>query len=516
MHGRREVYDASGVESNPSLWMATSQSPDQPVLHGDTTVEALVVGAGITGLTAARLLLEHDVTVAVIDSGPVCAGVTGFTTAKVTALQSTIYSELSKKWGVGVAAAYGEANVEGLEMIRRRVLEEKIDCDFAPAPAFTYATSKVGSRRVEAEVEAAQRAGLPVKLTAESDLPFPIEAAARLDGQARFHPRRYCLALMRGILANGGAVFERTRALDLDPTSGRVATDRGSIRADMVFVASHVPFLDKGLYPARMSTSRSYAIAFRSPQPLEGMHISVDEPVRSLRATGDGYTIVGGEGHPSGDPVDTKECYRALESWAREQLGAVPAEYRWSAQDYRSADGLPFVGPLGSSGRVFLATGYAKWGMTNGTISAAIMTDLALGRANPWAEVFDSGRVALRQAAPALMENTGRTLANLVARKLPHPSLPDVADLSPGEGGVVSVGRHRAAAFRDEDGVVHAVSAACTHLGCQVQFNPAERTWDCPCHGSRFGLDGKVLHGPAVDDLTVIEVRRSETPRPIG
>jgi hypothetical protein len=202
-----------------------------------------------------------------------------------------------------------------------------------------------------------------------------------------------------------------------------------------------------------------------------------------LRATGDGYTIVGGEGHPSGDPVDTKECYRALESWAREQLGAVPAEYRWSAQDYWSADGLPFVGPLGSSGRVFLATGYAKWGMTNGTISAAIMTDLALGRANPWAEVFDSGRVALRQAAPALMENTGRTLANLVARKLPHPSLPDVADL---------------------------------YLGCQVQFNPAERTWDCPCHGSRFGLDGKVLHGPAVDDLTVIEVRRSETPRPIG
>jgi glycine/D-amino acid oxidase-like deaminating enzyme/nitrite reductase/ring-hydroxylating ferredoxin subunit len=488
--------------------MATSPLPRQPVLDGDLIVQALVVGAGITGLTAARLLLEHGITVAVIDSGAVSAGVTGSTTAKVTALQSTIYSDLSRSWGTEVAAAYAGANLVGLEMIRRRVMEEKIDCDFADAPAFTYATTAAGTRKVAAEVEAAREAGLGVVLTTDTDLPFPIRAAARLDGQARFHPIKYCSALLGGILAEGGAVFERTRALDIDSASGIVTTDRGSIRSDMTFVTSHVPFVDKGLYPVRMSASRSYAVAFRSNGAIEGMHISVEQPIRSVRGTGDGYTIVGGESHPVGSPIDTEECYRSLESWARERLDAGPIEYRWSAHDYRSADRLPFVGPMGSSGRVFVATGYAKWGMTNGSVAAAIITDLAMGRDNPWAEVFDSGRIALRQAAPSMVKMSGSFLKNFVAGRL--VPVPDADALGRGEGRVVSIGDRKAAVFQDDDGSLHAVSPVCTHLGCQVEFNTAERTWDCPCHGSRYDVDGKVIHGPAVDDLAAIDLSRSE------
>jgi glycine/D-amino acid oxidase-like deaminating enzyme/nitrite reductase/ring-hydroxylating ferredoxin subunit len=489
--------------------MQTSRLPELPVLNGDISVQALVVGAGITGLTAARQLLEQGVSVAVIDSARVAGGVTGSTTAKVTALQSTIYSDLSKTWGTDVARAYAEANVEGLEMIRRRVLDEKIECDFASAPAFTYATSAAGARKVAAEVDAARAAGLPVTLTSDSDLPFNIQAAARLDNQARFHPTRYCAGLLKGILADGGAVFEDTRAHDIDTESGIVTTDKGSIRAEMTFIASHVPFVGKGLYSVRMSASRSYAVAFRSQNAtLEGMHISVEEPIRSIRATGDGYTIVGGESHPSGAPFDTERCYQALEAWSQERFGAEEVEYRWSAHDYRSADRLPFVGPMGSSSRVFVATGFAKWGMTNGTVSAAIMTDLALGRDNPWAEIFDSRRIALRQAVPGLMKLGARTLRNqTVERLLP---VPDAAGLDKGEGGVVTVGGRRAAVFRDEDDSLHAVSPVCTHLGCQVEFNTAERTWDCPCHGSRYDVDGKVIHGPAVDDLAVIDLSGSE------
>jgi Rieske Fe-S protein len=238
------------------------------------------------------------------------------------------------------------------------------------------------------------------------------------------------------------------------------------------------------------------------------MHISVEEPIRSIRATGDGYIIVGGESHPVGDSADTEECYRALAGWSQERFGSADIAYRWSAHDYRSADRLPFVGPLGSSGRVFVATGFAKWGMTNGTISAAIMTDLALGRDNPWAEVFDSSRLALGREAPGLARNAGRMVRNLVTEKLFSAGLTDSADLGRGEGGVVTVGERKAAAFRDEDGELHALSPTCTHLGCQVEFNTAERTWDCPCHGSRFDLDGKVIHGPAVDDLAVVETAR--------
>ena len=494
--------DWSELTVNPSLWMATSEWPKRPVLRGDMTAQAVVIGSGITGLTAARLLTEQGLTVAVIESRRVCSGVTGLTTAKVTALQSTIYTDLSASWGDEVAAAYAAANLEGLEMIRRRVNDEGIECDLRAAPAYTYAERADSLHVIEAEVEAARRAGLDVELTSETDLPFEIAGAARLDDQAQIHPRNYCLGLMRGILAGGGAVLEDTTALDIDAGSGTVTTDRGTISAAVIVVASHVPFADTGLYTARMMASRSYAVAFRHQgTSLSGMHISVDEPIRSLRATGDGHIIVAGEAHPVGEEEDTRLRYEALESWALERFENPEVDYRWSAHDYRSVDGLPFVGPLGSSGRVFMATGFAKWGMANGSIAAAIMADLAMGRENRWADVFDSKRLALKQAAPDLLKANARVVKSLVTDRVLAGELPDVSELARGAGAVVSLDGEKVAAFRDDEGSIHAVSPICTHLRCQVEFNNAERTWDCPCHGSRFDVDGTVIHGPAVKDL---------------
>ncbi len=497
---------ASALTTNPSLWMATSDWQERPVLRGDMSVQAVVIGAGITGLTAARLLTEQGLTVAVIESRRVCSGVTGLTTAKVTALQSTIYTELSERWGDETSAAYASANLEGLAMIRRRVHDDQIDCDLRSAPAVTYSEADGGVAKIENEVEAARRAGLDVSFTTESDLPFEIAGAASLEDQARFHPRNYCQGLVRGILADGGAVFEGTRALDLDAKVGKVVTDRGTVSADVIVVASHIPFVDTGGYFARMTTSRSYAVAFRSPdEPPAGMYISVDEPIRSIRSTGDGYTIVGGEAHPSGHEVDTEERYRALASWSQDRFGATDADYRWSAQDYRSVDGLPFVGPLGSSGRVFTATGFAKWGLANGTISAAIMVDLAMGRDNSLARVFDSKRSALKQAAPGFLKAGAGFAKSLLTDRVLPSNLKGLDHVAPGSGEIVSINGHKAAAFRDEDGAAHAVSPICTHRGCQVQFNNAERTWDCPCHGSRFDVEGKVIHGPAVQDLARLD-----------
>jgi glycine/D-amino acid oxidase-like deaminating enzyme/nitrite reductase/ring-hydroxylating ferredoxin subunit len=504
--------DWSELTVNPSLWMATSEWPKRPVLRGDMTAQAVVIGSGITGLTAARLLTEEGLTVAVIESRRVCSGVTGLTTAKVTALQSTIYTDMSASWGDEVAAAYAAANLEGLDMIRRRVNDESIECDLRAAPAYTYAEGADSLHVVEAEVEAARRAGLDVELTHETDLPFEIAGAARLDDQAQIHPRNYCLGLIPGILAGDGAVFEDTRALDIDARAGTVTTDRGRISAAVIVVASHVPFVDTGLYTARMRASRSYAVAFRHRGgSLRGMHISVDEPIRSLRATGDGHIIVAGEAHPVGQEEDTELRYGALESWAMERFGAPEVDHRWSAQDYRSVDGLPFVGPLGSSGRVFMATGFAKWGMANGSIAAAIMVDLAMGRQNRWAEVFDSRRLALKQAVPDLLKANARVVKSLVTDRVLAGDLPDVSELAPGAGAVVSLDGDKAAALRDDEGSIHAVSPICTHLGCQVEFNNAERTWDCPCHGSRFDVDGTVIHGPAVQDLASLDEK--PTPR---
>ncbi|HSK07756.1 MAG TPA: FAD-dependent oxidoreductase [Acidimicrobiia bacterium] len=498
---------------NPSLWMATSEWPDFPPLDTDISLGALVVGSGITGLTAARLLAGEGVEVGVIDSGRLCSGVTGFTTAKLSALQSTVYTELSETWGDEVAAVYASSNLWAIDQVRRLVAEDRIDCDFQDEPAYTYAESDEHLGRIEAEVDAASRAGLDVSFTVETDLPYPIAGAVRLADQARFHPRRYCRGLLDATVGRGGVVFENTRALSLDADAGTVVTDRGTVTADLVIVATHLPFGNLGGYFARTSASRSYAVAFaQDSHPLEGMYISVDEPIRSLRSTGDGYTIVGGENHPVGEDEDTTRRYQALEEWCRERLGSGPVEHRWSAQDYRSADGLPFIGPLGSSGKSYLATGFAKWGMTNGTIAASIMVDLALGRDNPWAEVFDSRRMAARQALPETLKVNAKAAGHFVGGRITSSSLSASSLPGPGHGDVVSHDDERLAVFQGEDGEVSALSPYCTHLGCVVGFNTAEQTWDCPCHGSRFDLDGRVIHGPAVEDLAPVAMEADKEP----
>jgi Rieske Fe-S protein len=319
--------------------------------------------------------------------------------------------------------------------------------------------------------------------------------------------------LLDATLEKGGVVFENTRALSLDADAGTVVTDRGTVTADLVIVATHLPFGNLGGYFARTSVSRSYAVAFdQGSHSLEGMYISVDEPIRSLRSTGDGFTIVGGENHPVGEDEDTTRRYNALEEWCRKRFGSGPVEYRWSAQDYRSADGLPFIGPLGSGGRSYLATGYAKWGMTNGTIAGSIMVDLALGRDNPWAEVFDSRRVAAKQALPETVKVNAKVARHFVGDRITASSLSVSGLPGPGRGEVVSQDGEKLAVFQSEEGQVRALSPFCTHLGCVVGFNTAEQTWDCPCHGSRFDLEGRVIHGPAVEDLAPVFVRADEEP----
>lgn len=498
--------DRSSNAANPSLWMVTSVWPEFPPLATDISLRALVVGSGITGLTAARLLAREGVDVGVIDAGRLCAGVTGYTTAKLSALQSTVYTELSEDWGDEVATAYAAANLSAIDTVRRLVADDQIDCDLSEEPAYTYAESPEGLGRIEAEVGAAGRAGLDVAFTDRTDLPYEIAGAVRLDGQARFHPRRYCHGLLDATLESDGVVFEHTRALSLDARAGTVVTDRGTVTADVIIVATHLPFGNLGGYFARTSVSRSYAVAVADGRhPLRGMYISVDEPIRSLRSTGDGYTIVGGENHPVGEDDDTTRRYHALGAWSSERLSSGPVEHRWSAQDYRSVDGLPYIGRLGSSGRAYLATGFGKWGMTNGTLAASIVVDLAMGRDNEWAGVFDSRRVAPKQALPDTLKVNAKVAKHFVGDRL-------LSSLSPseppgrGQGEIVSHDGRRMAVSQSEEGQVRTFSPYCTHLGCLVAFNTAEQTWDCPCHGSRFDLEGRVVHGPAVEDLAPIVV----------
>lgn len=376
-----------------------------------------------------------------------------------------------------------------------------IDCELEGADAITYTESAERVGDIEAEVEAAQRAGLPASFTTDTDLPYPVAGAIRLGDQAQFHPRKYCLGLAEAICAAGGTIFERTRALDVIDGSGTLTTDRGTLQAGAV-LATHLPFPADGGYFARAEPLRSYALAGRVGGALpQGMYISVDEPTRSVRSAAGGWLIVGGEGHKVGHDHDTTQRYAALEAWARERYDVEVVGYRWSAQDYKTADGIPYVGLMtAGSRRTFVATGYGKWGMTNAT-AAIILADLIGARDNPWAATFDSTRLAPRQSLKQLVSENLDVAKRFVGDRVGALRAGGADELAPGTGGIVKLAGDTAAAFRDDDGVLHAVSPTCTHLGCQVSLNTAERTWDCPCHGSRFDIDGRVLEGPAVKDL---------------
>lgn len=490
-------------ERHPSLWVSDTRAPRYPTLDTTTRVDVVIVGAGITGLTLGRMLAREGLRVAILEAGEVCAGATGYTTAKVTVLQALIYARLERAFGPETAAIYATANETAAARIAETAASDGIACDFETAAAFTYTESGANVGDIEAEVPAAQRAGLSATLVTETDLPYGISAAVRVDGQCQFHPRKYCLGLADAIVAAGGLIFERTRALSIDKDASTVATERATVHAGSIVLATHLPFVADGGFFARVAAERSYVLALRINGALpRGMYISVDDPIRSIRSTADGYVLVGGEGHKVGQDDDTTQRYANLETWAREHFDVASVDYRWSAQDYRSLDGLPYVGRLTpGSDRVFTATGFGKWGMTNGTAAAMILSDLIQGRANPWAVTFDSTRVALRQSVRKLVSENLDVAKHYVGDRLASLRAPSIEDLPPGSGGLVDRAGETVAAFRGDDGSVRAVSATCTHLGCRVNFNTAERTWDCPCHGSRFDLGGRVLEGPAVKDL---------------
>jgi glycine/D-amino acid oxidase-like deaminating enzyme/nitrite reductase/ring-hydroxylating ferredoxin subunit len=491
-----------------SLWLDTTPATTYDPLPGDVTADVCVIGAGITGLTAALLLKRAGRRVVVVEMDRVAAGVTAYTTGKVTSLHGLHYTQVRSRFGADGARTYAEANEGALALIARLVRDGDIDCDFRRKPNVVYTEDPAERDRVRDEVEAARAAGLDASYTEQTDLPWPVAGAVRVGDQAEFHARRYLLTLAGEVHGDGGAIHERTRAVSVDDGEPcRVVTDRGEVIAGDVIVATHYPMLDRGLFFARLSPERSYALACRVRGPLpQAMYLSTESPAHSVRTApldGEELLLVGGESHKTGQGGDTAERYRRLEAWARERFDVEEVLYRWSTQDAMPADGVPYVGLVSPVSRhVWTGTGYRKWGITNGTAAAMILADAIEGRGNPWASTFDANRFKPLAAAPTLLKENLNVGAHFVGDRLASPDGESLEDLARGEGGIVVVDGERSAAYRDEDGTVHVLSPTCTHLGCFVTWNRAERSWDCPCHGSRFdAVDGHVIQGPAVHDL---------------
>ncbi|HEY9562143.1 MAG TPA: FAD-dependent oxidoreductase [Nocardioides sp.] len=500
------------MSEHQSVWLATADQPTFPTLPGDLDVDVAVVGAGITGLTAALLLQRDGARVALIEADRVGAGTTGRTTGKVTAQHTLTYAGLIDKHGEGKARQYAEANQQAIDTVERLAAETSADCQFERAPAFVYTQVADDREKLEAEHHAAVRLGLPATLTSDIDLPFAIELALRFDDQAHFHPARYTAALARTLAANGAQIFEHTRATDVDERldHATVRTPSGDVRAGHVVLATLLPFVDLGGFFAKASPTRAYGIAarLRSGAP-SGMHINSGSPSWSTRPWIDGHNpglIVVGENHPTGHGDTGPGKWGELERWTREHFDVESFEYRWSAQDYTTVDDVPYVGRSPRMSRTLVATGFKKWGLTNGTAAAQILADLVAGRDNPWAEVFDATRIGDADTVKKLVEENVHVGKRFVKDRVARLRADTVAHLAPGDGGMVEIDGDTVGAYRDATGAVHAVSITCTHMGCTLHWNGAETSWDCPCHGSRFATDGGVLNGPAVEPLDPIDV----------
>ncbi|MGQ0520637.1 MAG: FAD-dependent oxidoreductase [Actinomycetota bacterium] len=512
----RERRPAS--ERNQSVWMRTEPGDAFPALAGDLRVDVAVVGGGIAGLTTAFLLKQSGASVAVLDGRRIASGSTGYTTAKVTSLHGLTYVELIATAGEEKARLYGEANQAAVGQIATLVEVLGADCDFESQAAFTYTRDAAKRTDVEAEVEAAVRLGLPASFVEDTELPFPVEGAIRFDGQAQFHPRRYCLALAGAIAGDGSHVFELSRAVgvDDDDEGATVRTDAGSVNAHHVVVTTLLPFVDRGAFFAKAQPARSYAMAIRvNGHVPEGMYLGIDSPTRSVRPVlidGERGLVVGGGSHGVGQEDDTGHYYADLEGWARETFDVDDVDSRWSAQDYVTVDKLPYVGRSPRMSRTFVATGFRKWGMTNGTAAAMVLADTISGHGNPWSELFDATRIGGASAVKKLVEDNVGVAKRLLGGAARRFETSSAEHLAPGEGGVVKIEGDAVGAYRDPEGTLHGVSLTCTHLGCTVRWNPAETSWDCPCHGSRFSALGAMLQGPAVHDLDVIEFEEEAVP----
>ncbi len=424
-----------------SLWLDNPDRLGAPPLDRDVEADVCVCGAGITGLTAALELARAGRRVVVLDMHEVGAGVSGNTTAKLTSLHQTVYAELRRKFGRSGAATYAAANEDAIARVANLVAELGVDCGFRRRSNYTYTESQDEVLTLEKEAEAAQDAGLSARFVKTAPLPFGVKGAVVLDQQAEFDPHPYLLALAREIQRLGGAIHEHTTATHVGEGSRpEVKTQSGrKVKAGDVIVATHYPFLDRGVYFPRLTPKRSYAIAARPAGPVpEGMFINVEQPTRSIRAHrtrgGEELLIVGGEGHNAGEEGETTHArYLALAAFARERLGATEVTHRWSAHDPITADGLPYAGRLTPLSRhVWIATGFRKWGLTNGTAMAAILADRIQGVDNPYANLFDTLRFTPLRSAHGVAKEGLKDARHWIGDRLHRPASLD--EVAPGDG----------------------------------------------------------------------------------
>lgn len=437
-----------------SIW-SDINIPKRNPLPGDCRTQVAVIGGGMAGILTAYYLQKQGKQVIVLEADRIGSGQTRGTTAKITSQHNLIYQRLISNLGIRQARQYADANQAAIEEYERLIWEKSISCHFQPFPAYLYSVNDGNILRREAE--AARRLGIDAGFVSETELPFKVKGALRFAGQAQFHPLEF-LQSISSLLT----VYERTTVLSV--RGNQVITDRGVVTAKSVVFACHYPFVNiPGLYFARMYQQRSYVLALANAPSLHGMYLGIEKEGLSLRQAGD-YLLLGGRGHRTGQ-IPSANPYQSLNHAAKHFFPDCKVAAHWSAQDCMSVDGVPFIGRFApSTPDWYVATGFGKWGMSSSMVSALILSDLICGKKNPWAEVFSPQRLNLKGTLSETFSHVGESVKGL------------------------TLGVSKSA-------------LRCPHLGCKLSWNPAESTWECPCHGSRFQHAGQLLNGPAQNGI---------------
>jgi glycine/D-amino acid oxidase-like deaminating enzyme/nitrite reductase/ring-hydroxylating ferredoxin subunit len=503
--------------------MATASVPSYPALAQDLDADVCIVGAGIAGLTTAYHLARAGQQVVVLDDGPIGGGESGRTTAHLTAALDDRYIEIERLHGEHAARVAAESHRAAIDRIERICRVEGIDCGFERVDGYLFLGGDDDESLLERELDAVRRAGLAVEMLARAPITsFDTGPCLRFANQAQFHILKYLAGLARAIERDGGKIFCGSHVSEIaDGEPAHVKTEDGrTVTARELVICTNSPVNDWVTMHTKQAAYRTYVIGARIPRGSvpRALYWDTPDPYHYIRLDSgssrpDDVLIVGGEDHKTGQDDEPEERFRCLESWTREHFPMVrDVEYRWSGQVMEPIDALAFIGRNpGDDKHVLIATGDSGNGMTHGTIAGMLLSDLAMGRDNPWTTLYDPSRITLRAAGEFAKENLN--VARQYSDYLTPGDVEREDQIRPGSGAVIRRGARKVAVFRADDGALHERSAVCTHLYCIVEWNSVERTWDCPCHGSRFDAYGKVVNGPAVADLAMIEPDETERPR---
>lgn len=492
-----------------SIWGAYAGETNFSQLEGEVLTETLIIGAGITGISLGMELALAKRGVIVIDERKVGGGTTGHSTGNLYVSIDQLLSTLRGKYSMEVVKAVVEARRVALNRIRRFVDDYELACDFQTSPWFLYSVDR-SDERVEKELETARELGLMMNNADLHDIPYPAWIAASLSEQAQVNPMKYVQELAKVIPSDYCKIYENTAARKIEKKGDlyEVTCDRAIVKAKNVVHASHTP---KGvqLLQTLLGPYREYGIAFKTTEPLEykgifwGYHKDKKYSTRTYEVDGERYVLLIGNPHKVGQRDNTSRSIIELESFARKHFEMEDVAFRWGGQHYRPADLLPYIGH--KKNNIYVATGYSTDGLVYGTLAGLMIKDQITEVDNAWTDLFDPSRVKpIKSAANFLKENVN--VAKQYIELLPG-MLEDAEyeDIAAGEGKVIEKDGHKLAVFRNADRKLHIRSAVCTHLGCIVSFNDAEQSWDCPCHGSRFKVDGNVIEGPALSPLSLIK-----------